>query len=62
MSAPEKKSSAKITVLLEFSETGYLKSVFLNSENDGDQETLECALSRLIKPGHFAWVRRLFRK
>jgi hypothetical protein len=57
-----KKSSAKITASLEFSDTGYLRAVYLNAETNGDQETLERALSRLIKPGHFSWVRRLFRK
>lgn len=53
------KPSAKITAQLEFTETGYLKAIYLNAENNGAQETLERALNRLIKPGHFSWVRRL---
>lgn len=56
------ESSAKITANLEFSETGYLKAVYLNAESEGDQATLERALNRLLKPGHFSWIKRLFRR
>lgn len=62
MDESQKKSSAKITAQLEFTETGYLSAVYLNAENNGDQETLERALARLFKPDHFSWVRRLFRR
>lgn len=57
-----KKSSARISVTMEFTSTGYLQSVLLNAQNDGDEAVLDKALNRLIKPGHFAWVRRLFSK
>ena len=55
-------SSAKITANLEFSETGYLKTILLNAENDCDQEILERALTRIMNPGHLGWIRRLFRR
>lgn len=55
-------SSATITANLEFTETGYLRAVYLNAETDGDQATLERALYRLLKPGHVSWIRRLFRR
>ncbi len=57
-----KKPSARISVTMEFTATGYLQSVLLNAQNDGDEATLDKALNRLIKPGHFSWVRRLFKK
>lgn len=59
--AGRRKSTAQITANLEFSETGYLRAVYLNAKTDGEQETIERALNRLIKPGHFSWIRRLFR-
>jgi hypothetical protein len=63
MNDPSKsKTSAKITITLEFTSTGYLKSVLLNAQHDGDEEVLIRALNRLLKPGHFTWVRRLFRR
>lgn len=57
-----KKASAKISVTMEFSSTGYLQSILLNAQNDGDEAILDRALNRLLKPGHFAWVRRLFKR
>lgn len=57
-----KKTSAKITAQLEFTESGFLKSISLNADSDGNQETLERALSRLIKQQHFSWVRRLLKR
>ncbi len=56
----KQKPTARISVTMEFTSTGYLKSVLLNAQDDGDEAVLDRALSRLIKPGHFAWVRRLF--
>jgi len=57
-----KKSSARISVTMEFTSTGYLQSVLLNAQSDGDEAVLDRALNRLLKPDHFSWVRRLFRK
>ncbi len=56
------KTSAKITALLEFSETGYLRSILLDAKTDGDQKVLETALSRLFKPVHFGWLSRLIQR
>ena len=53
------RPSAKITANLEFSETGYLKAVYLNAETDSDQATLERALNRIMNPSHFSWIKRL---
>ncbi len=58
----DQRSSTKITATLEFSDSGFLKSVCLNASTDTGQETLEKALRRLIIPGHFSWMRRLFTK
>jgi hypothetical protein len=55
-------SSAKITANLEFTETGYLRAVYLNAQTDGDQATLERALNRLLKPDYVPWIRRLFKR
>lgn len=55
-------SSATITANLEFTETGYLRAVYLNAETDGDQATLERALCRVMKPDHVSWIRRLFKR
>lgn len=57
---PRRKSKAKITANLEFSETGFLTAVYLNAETDSDQATLERALNRLLKPSHISWIKRLF--
>ncbi len=57
-----KKASAKISVTMEFSSTGYLQSILLNAQNDGDEAVLDRALNRLLKPSHFPWVRRLFKR
>lgn len=53
---------SKLTAVFEFTEAGYLKAIFLNAENEKDQETLERALDRLFKPDHFRWIKRLFKK
>lgn len=55
-------SSARITAQLEFTPTGYLKAILLNAETDGDQATLERALTRIMNPGHLGWISRLFRR
>jgi hypothetical protein len=61
MNEPQ-KAAAKISVVMEFTETGYLQSVLLNAQNQGDEEVLGKALNRLLKPNHFSWVRRLFKR
>jgi hypothetical protein len=58
----EKKASAKISVVMEFTETGYLKAILLNAESEKNQVTLERALDRLLNPQHFGWIRRLFKR
>lgn len=58
----ERKSSAKISVTMEFTSNGYLQSILLNAQNEGDEAVLDRALNRLLKPDHFAWMRRLFKK
>jgi len=57
-----REPSARITASLEFTGTGYLKAIFLNASTDGDQATLERALTRIMNPGHLAWIKRLFRR
>lgn len=57
-----REASATITATLTFSKSGYLRAVLLNAENLGDEEVLEGAINRLLKPVHVSWVRRLFRR
>ena len=52
----------KLSIQFQFTETGYLKAILLNAENEKDQETLENALDSLLNPRHFNWIRRLFKK
>ncbi len=61
MTKERPEPSAKITANLVFSKTGYLTAVYLNASTDGDQETLERALNRLLKPTHISWIKRLFK-
>ncbi|MDM7986190.1 MAG: hypothetical protein QUS13_02515 [Smithella sp.] len=51
----------KLSVQLEFTESGYLKAILLNADRERDQQTLERALSRLMKSDHSCWLRRLFK-
>ena len=53
--------SNKISVVFEFTRTGFLKAILLNAPDDEGQATLERALDRLCKPRHFGWIRRMFR-
>ncbi len=57
-----RKAKATISAQFEFTPSGYLKSVLVNCETTGDQAVVERALVRLIRPGHFGWIRRLFTK
>lgn len=59
---PKYKVRDRITAQLEFTQTGYLKTILLNAETDGDQRILEESLFRIINPGHLAWIKRLFRR
>jgi len=55
-------SETTITAQLEFTSTGYLKAILLNAETDGDQATLERALTRIMNPGHRGWIGRLLKR
>ncbi len=50
-----------LSILFKFTKNGYLRTVFLNANTKEDQEVLEKALDRIIKPYHFGWLKRLFR-
>ena len=56
------KAKNRVTAVFEFSPNGNLKAVFLNAENENDQEVLQRGLSDLLKPQRFEWIRRLFWK
>ena len=56
-----KKAKGKITALFEFSQSGNLKSVFLNAETEHDEAILQRGLSHLLKPEKFSSLKRLFR-
>ena len=50
----------KLTAQFEFTESGHLKAILLSAGSDKDQAMLERALNRLLNPGHFGWIKRLF--
>ena len=52
----------KLSVVFEFTETGYLKAVLLNAEREKDEVTLERSLERLFKPDQCHWIKKLFKK
>lgn len=56
-----KKTKGKITAVFEFDQTGRLKAIFLNAENESDQKVLERGLFVLLKPEKFSSLRKLFR-
>jgi hypothetical protein len=56
------KAKNRVTAVFEFSPNGNLKAVFLNAENENDQEVLQRGLSDLLKPQRFERIRRLFWK
>ena len=53
---------SKLSAVFEFTETGYLKSILLNTESEKDQATLERALDRLFRPDYFRRIKRLFKR
>ena len=52
----------RISATFKFYPNGKLKAVFLNVENDTDQETLERALENLFKTDRYQWLRKLMRR
>lgn len=50
------------SVQLQFADNGYLKAVRLIASNDREHEMLEKALRRIMNPGCFGWILRLFKK
>ena len=56
------KAKARISAVFEFSPNGNLRAVFLNAENENDQEVLQRGLSHLLKSEKFNLLRRLFRR
>jgi hypothetical protein len=56
------KANEKISVLLEFSQAGNLKGIFLNANTEYDQIILQRGLSDLLKPEKFSLLKRLFRR
>jgi len=62
-----KKNSNYPGVYLQFTRPnkfgrGFLSGVLLINETDAEHEMLERELCRLMNPGCFSWIRRLFRK
>ena len=55
-----KRAKGRITALFEFSQSGNLKSVFLNAETEHDEAILQRGLSRLLKPERMGLIKRLF--
>jgi hypothetical protein len=58
----KKREKADLTAMLKFTETGYLKTIYLCASTDQAQKKLEAAIERLIKSYHWGWLRRLIRR
>jgi len=56
------KARGRVTALFEFSQSGNLKSIFLNAETEHDEAILQHGLSNLLKPDKFSLLKRLFRR
>ena len=54
------KAKGRITALFEFNSIGNLKAIYLNAENEYDQQVLQHGLSGLLKAEKMGFVRRLF--
>ena len=59
---PSKPENPDLTAMLEFTKTGYLKTVYLCASSDQAQEILEGAIERLIKQFHWRWLWELCRR
>jgi hypothetical protein len=59
---PKKPENPDLTAMLEFTKTGYLKTVYLCASSDQAQEILEKAIKRITNPQDWGWLRRLFRR
>jgi hypothetical protein len=59
---PSKPENPDLTAMLEFTKTGYLKTVYLCASSDQAQEILEKAIKRITNPQDWGWLRRLFRR
>jgi hypothetical protein len=55
-----KKATGKISATFEFNSRGKLKMIYLGSRNEEDQKILEYGLSRLLRPGYWGLLKRLF--
>ena len=55
-----KKAKEKITALFEFSQSGNLKTIFLNAETEDDEAILQRGLSNLLRPEKMGLIRRVF--
>ena len=49
----------KLSALIQFSQTGELRGIFINAGNDGEEKLIKKALSKLIRPNLLSWVARL---
>lgn len=52
----------KLSALIQFSQTGELRRIFINAENDGEEKLIKKALSKLIRTNFLSWITRLFIK
>ena len=57
-----KSARSGISAVFQFNRFGGLTGVFLNSENEADQNILQRGLSNLLKPQKFNLLKRLFTK
>jgi hypothetical protein len=51
-------NAREISAVIKFNPNGYLKSIFLNCQNDEDQRVLESAIRKLLRTSHFFTIRR----
>jgi hypothetical protein len=58
----KRPESSELIAMLKFTESGYLKTIYLCVSDDRAQKILEKALERFVRPWHWQWFQRLFRR
>lgn len=60
----QKRDNAKLEdpaiIIIVRRGSSFIKGVFLIAENDAEQALLEKVLKRVVDPGCFGWLKRLF--
>jgi hypothetical protein len=56
------KPDGDLNILLKMDRGGWIRKIYVCSKNSDDAEIITRALSRIIKPSCFHWIRRLLNR